>query len=98
MKLAREVFYCSPFIMTQVIIKVIGPPEMHVKQYLFCICFMRLKGSLDIFRKSHEVLALNFDPFGVHLHVETNLGLHDKKSLLQEMFIKFRSSGQSEYS
>ena len=60
--------------MTQVIIKVIGPPEMHVKQYLFCICFMRLKGSLDIFRKSHEVLALNFDPFGVHLHVETNLG------------------------
>ena len=36
-------------------------------------CFIRLKGSLEIFRKSHEVLALNFDPFGVHLHVETNL-------------------------
>ena len=45
--------------MTQVIIKEI---------------VMRLKGSLDIFRKSHEVSALNFDPFGVKLRVECNPG------------------------
>ena len=38
--------------MTQVIIKVIGPPKTHVNKYLFGNCFIGLKGSLDTFRKS----------------------------------------------
>ena len=34
-------------------------------------CFIQLKGSLDIFRKSHKVSALNVDPFRVKLRVES---------------------------
>ena len=39
-------------------------------------CFM-LKGSLDIFRKSHVVSAVNFDPIGVKLRFESDPGHYD---------------------
>ena len=38
---------------------------------------IRLKCSLDIFRRSHKVSALNFDYFGVKLRVEFNLAIID---------------------
>ena len=37
---------------------------------------MCLKGYLGTFRKSHKVSAVKFDPFGVKLRVESDLGLY----------------------
>ena len=68
-------------IKTQVIIKVTGPLKTHEKKYFFGICFMRLKGYLGRFRKSHKVSAVEFEPFGVKLHVKSDLGLYGPETL-----------------
>ena len=49
---------------------------MSEKKCFFGICFMCLNGYLGTFRKSHKGSTVKFDPFGVKLRVETDLGLY----------------------
>ena len=54
---------------------------------------MCLKWSLGKFRKSHEISMLNFDHFGVKLHVEQNIVIKIYCSFLLQFTQKNRSIG-----
>ena len=63
-------------------------------KYLFGNCFMHLKGSLDIFRKSHKVSATKFDSFPVKLRIESNIGYYGPGMFITVILTPFR--GQSD--
>ena len=48
-----------------------------LKYFVLPICFIVLKWSLGIVRKSHKVTAFNFDPKGVKMGAPRNPGPED---------------------